>query len=731
MKKFLAACAAAVALCLSASAQQQPTSSLWVANAATVGQMFKLLGFSSGIPVYGPSSLADNGSQLLYKGQPVGGSSLPTATAAGQAPVSSAAGTTYTPQAVATLDGNGKVSAAQLSPAAVTVVVAASNSPNKQYANLVATGTADQTTIQQALSMCQSGNTGVPGCKVALMPGIYNLTASVNTLTDDVEIYGLSSCMWGGYNHVWDGSTPAGAIGLGCAQLHASSPSITLLNISAATPCGTGSGDNTRCRGISIHDLYFTGNTTSGTAYTGTGIGGGGDADNISIHDNILQRLATPINVAADTPNIYNNSIQDNLGPAITATSVGAFSRIHHNLIFDNGGLAISAAAHGGTVNDNVIGDSYGGVSVTGDHTTVANNQLAGISGSFVNLNSCRGCVVTGNAFNNQDPNVGFVGTAYLNASSSGISCAPGASGEVVSDNAFDTNIPMASAAYAVDLTNCANSTATGNTVGGGWNFGGSAIQSGTNSQIGTNANSFVAGSGPAAVTSALLMGQFTASSLGLADGATVTTWPDTSGFGNTFTGHGTPIYKASSLVNSKPAVRFSATTAYFSGNFYYGRGSSGTANLGSTYFVVFNYTTAAISGNVTSIINGGNLADTVYVDSSSRLGVYNGTTVLVGPTLVPGMTYVIEATFAAGNAGTARVSVNGTVYNVSGAGTGNQYVAQYLPGSGVSGTQTSGAIDVAAYYYYWQAMSSSDAAAVGAVLTNSSNANVTNGGAW
>jgi hypothetical protein len=45
---------------------------------------------------------------------------------------------------------------------------------------------------------------------------------------------------------------------------------------------------------------------------------------------------------------------------------------------------------------------------------------------------------------------------------------------------------------------------------------------------------------------------------VGLTDGQTVTTWPDSSGLGNNATATGSPVYKTS-IMNGKPVVRFSA----------------------------------------------------------------------------------------------------------------------------------------------------------------------------
>lgn len=119
------------------------TDSLWNANGANANAIFKLGSMAGGIPHFDPSLLTDDGSVLRYTGLRLaltasagvtadgcayfagnkllstaaacgagGGSSMPTATAAGQFPVSTGAGTTYTARAIAAADVGGLAASA-------------------------------------------------------------------------------------------------------------------------------------------------------------------------------------------------------------------------------------------------------------------------------------------------------------------------------------------------------------------------------------------------------------------------------------------------------------------------------------------------------------------------------------------------------------------------------------------------------------------------------------------
>lgn len=75
-----------------AFAQQPPTQGAYF-DPASINQIFKVTRFIGGVPVFSPSLLTDNGTQLLYNGQPVGGGGGGSATVAGAAPLFTCTGT--------------------------------------------------------------------------------------------------------------------------------------------------------------------------------------------------------------------------------------------------------------------------------------------------------------------------------------------------------------------------------------------------------------------------------------------------------------------------------------------------------------------------------------------------------------------------------------------------------------------------------------------------------------
>lgn len=97
--------------------------------------------------------------------------------------------------------------------ATATVTIAASNSPSKAFANVVATGTNDQNTINAAIaSACPAATgTNVVQCKVLLLPGVYNLSGSIVINTDDWNLVGIGHAMWGGFFGQWQGGTTVSA----------------------------------------------------------------------------------------------------------------------------------------------------------------------------------------------------------------------------------------------------------------------------------------------------------------------------------------------------------------------------------------------------------------------------------------------------------------------------------------------------------------------------------------
>ncbi len=202
-----------------------------------------------------------------------------------------------------------------------TVVVAASNSPNRAQALVQCTGTNDQTCINNALAnYCpKSATAPSSGCNIILMNGLYNLSGPVVISDGGITLGGQNKVMWGGYIHPAPCSVgnPCGNIGTAGARLQATASGFNPIEIIPSVPCGNTPGDSTRCRGIAVHDLYVV-----CYQYNDTGINEmAADDDNIQIYANNIQRCNQGIASNGDTPDIWGNSIQDDGGDAITAYS--------------------------------------------------------------------------------------------------------------------------------------------------------------------------------------------------------------------------------------------------------------------------------------------------------------------------------------------------------------------------------------------------------------------------
>lgn len=124
--------------------------------------------------------------------------------------------------------------------AAVTVVVGASDSPNKAYANVVATGVDDQNTIMSAITAnCPRDYTvptNISACTVHIMKGHYYLSAPIVINTDDVTIEGEGHPMWGGYNRRW--------VSAGSSTTAVAGRTITAWTITSNVACFTNTGTN-------------------------------------------------------------------------------------------------------------------------------------------------------------------------------------------------------------------------------------------------------------------------------------------------------------------------------------------------------------------------------------------------------------------------------------------------------------------------------------------------------
>ncbi|CAN5950541.1 unnamed protein product [Sphagnum jensenii] len=606
---------------------------------------------------------------------------------------------------------------------AVTVTIAASNSPKASLANVQCTGTADQTCINTAITAnCPlSGvSTNVPGCKILFMPGIYKLTGSVVIPTDDITLEGIGHCMWGGANGAWSSTNPSGTIGYGCAQLQmqAAGSGLDVITITPTTPCGNGT-ETTRCRGIQIENLYLVGYN-----FLGNGISSNTATDNMKINDNVIQNTLNGIYMTADSPVISGNSIQDIAGDAIVQTTTNAFLwSIHDNLIYDNGGICFRGQGTAANFHHNRCGDVSGGVVTSGSNTIVDANEFVGISGSAMTFTGVRGGTFNNNVvdlFNNQ-----WIFNLHTQqvTNAQAVYCSTASSGIIANGNRFDTEI--LTTAPAIDFTNCANSNAIGDVIFGPWGVASTPVVTGTASQTANNNTNFTAGTGPATVTSAYLMFAYVASNIAQANGSTVTTWPDTSGItatgvGNNLIGVGTPIYETASLVNSHPAVRFNNSANYMNCAYC---GSSQYIQ-GRTLFEVFNYTAAPTGSNLAALWDIGFGAGAVYINTTNHICVYAGSTVCTTAALTVGNNYIVEYTI---NGASSRISINGTLQTVN-PGTTVSYGRTNIGGNGTAGNAFTG--DVAEADMYFQSMSQADAASVAAALSTTYGITITTGSA-
>lgn len=372
-----------------------------------------------------------------------------------------------------------------------TVVVAASNSPNRLMAQAQCTGTNDDVCINNAIiNYCPSETaTGsVPGCHVILMPGVYNLAATVNISVSDVWLEGQSSCMWGGYNNKWTNtSTPAGALGQGCAQLRATASGFDLITFTAAASKGS---DTSRGRGIEIDRLYLV-----GSGYLNNGIFTSHGDDFVNIHDNIIQRTLQGVVGTFDSATIQNNSIQDIGGAGIVlngsaGAAAGVLTRVTGNLIFDIGDSGVLINAQNVIVDGNRIGDTGGGgviVGTLGNDAKISNNSICGNHGYPIYVSNVRGPVIVGNTIDWYSSSCGYNNSTNIPAANIAINIDTSAAYSVVANNRIDTAMSQTGAAIRVVGT---YATVTGNSVHGVWSSGGNPISLSATSSGSGNTNS-------------------------------------------------------------------------------------------------------------------------------------------------------------------------------------------------------------------------------------------------
>lgn len=356
------------------------------------------------------------------------------------------------------VDGNGGAAGGGVG--SNTVSIAASNSPQKAFANVVCPGTADQNCINAAIvSYCPDSITGVPGCRVVLMDGVFNTTGPIVIDNDDVEVSGPNHCMWGGYNGGWGVVTYPGAIGNGCAQIRATNGGFNLFEIHHINPGGTAPSDTGRHRGWRITKLYFVG-FQYGNSFA---IQAQGNDDNVMIDDNVIMDTVNGFNLTLDTAIVRDNSIQGISGVGIF--NAGLQTRLSHNLIFDTGGLGVYSTATSGHITDNVFGDNSTAIINNGDaganYSVIANNTIVNPRAGCINWGGTIGTIIS----NNQC----FANYTAMTIPAINIT---GEVGGVVTGNTIATfsGVTQTQAAIAVDSTST-NELVSANNANGTWSI--------------------------------------------------------------------------------------------------------------------------------------------------------------------------------------------------------------------------------------------------------------------
>lgn len=607
-----------------------------------------------------------------------------------------------------------------------TVVIAASNSPQKNNATVVCTGSADQTCINNAITAnCPASNnlTLVAGCTVMLQDGVYNISAPVVIDNDDVTLTGLHHCMWGGAGNGWvSTSTPAGTIGTGCAQIKASAGGFNLIEIQHNNPGGTSPSDTARHRGISLQWLYLVGdNYLNGTGIYDTT---GGD-DNVLIRDNIIQRVQNGMSVFLDSPVISDNSIQDVSGTGIILPN-GFNSRIIHNIIYDLGGTCILNAGLNTMIAQNIVGDcSAGGIVSGGGHASIVNNALGAINGNPISLAGSMGSVVSGNTIDFSTTTYGFssqLPTIYDAITADGTS-----SNLSITGNTITT--ALVQGGYAINVAAAANSAVSGNVIAGLWNVGAGSLNLGSSANAG-NAITTTTLNPPVAAASVSIAARYRASAItGVSSGSPITTWPDSSGLNRPLgiaSGSG-PLFESASHVNAGPGVRFNGTSdALQAANSIFNPATT------RTEFIVFTLSALASTRGgadpTITVLGGVNAFGAAFISpTGNTLCQFNGGSAACGTAAagVINTTYVAEYVF---NSASSRVAINGNGPTTTNPG-GTLWTKGLTVGAATGATSEFFPGDIAEIDVYDGAATTADAATIGASLCSTYGA--TCGASW
>jgi parallel beta-helix repeat protein len=237
-----------------------------------------------------------------------------------------------------------------------SVIVAASNSPQavKDGAQYIATGTNDQTIINNAL-------TAAAGGKVYLAEGTYTISASIS-IPNNTMLAGAGT----------------GTI--------VTIPNSFSADINAITNTTTGGGGT----GITVQDLSLDGNQNNQTAGTMrgvymTGVGSGSGTSAVQgariIHVSSYNWRGAGISFNASSNNIVDgNTVRGNTINGITLGSTTLYTTVSNNIVDGNtsSGIIVSTSSNGNIVTTNVVKGNGAGIRIDGGsvNNIVSANKL-------------------------------------------------------------------------------------------------------------------------------------------------------------------------------------------------------------------------------------------------------------------------------------------------------------------------------------------------------------------
>jgi parallel beta-helix repeat protein len=298
-----------------------------------------------------------------------------------------------------------------------TYTISASNSANPGSADYQATGTADQTIINSAITALPS-----TGGIIYLLDGTFNTTDSITIAKSNVTLMGAGTS--------------------------------TIINRTGATTnslISLGNGGTTAYSGITISDLSLVG-TSNASTYAVT--------FNQSISYSTVRSVQMNVNGYAS---VYLGAADaahgDTYNTIANTTTIGTsaidITNASNNLIANNKGTKLieldSSSKYNRIIGNNVDpGSGFAGIIVwqSSAYNTVSGNTVNGITyGPGINLDTTTNNVITNNV---------------VNASAwSGISVANSSSGNTVSGNVLSNNLD----AGVSILTGSTNNVVTGNTL--------------------------------------------------------------------------------------------------------------------------------------------------------------------------------------------------------------------------------------------------------------------------